>query len=154
LRRGKRAPTTWPRAARCGAEAGLPAGCRRFQRGGSTAISPLPCAAFGEAAGLLAQAVKPRPQPPWRCSRLKAEGHRQCEELVDERLERSRSPWCWWWITRPGSSACWAECWKARTRCASRAGRRALRLALQEPHPDLVLLDVLMPDMGTRCWRR
>jgi len=26
-------------------------------------------------------------------------------------------------------------------------GRRALQLALQEPHPDLVLLDVLMPDM-------
>jgi two-component system sensor histidine kinase/response regulator len=27
------------------------------------------------------------------------------------------------------------------------SGRRALRLAMQEPHPDLVLLDVLMPDM-------
>jgi two-component system, sensor histidine kinase and response regulator len=27
------------------------------------------------------------------------------------------------------------------------SGRRALQLALQEPHPDLVLLDVLMPDM-------
>jgi two-component system, sensor histidine kinase and response regulator len=27
------------------------------------------------------------------------------------------------------------------------SGRRAMQLALQEPHPDLVLLDVLMPDM-------
>jgi signal transduction histidine kinase len=27
------------------------------------------------------------------------------------------------------------------------SGRRALQLAIQEPHPDLVLLDVLMPDM-------
>ncbi|HXE48546.1 MAG TPA: ATP-binding protein [Ramlibacter sp.] len=27
------------------------------------------------------------------------------------------------------------------------SGRRALQLAMQEPHPDLVLLDVLMPDM-------
>jgi two-component system, sensor histidine kinase and response regulator len=27
------------------------------------------------------------------------------------------------------------------------SGRRALELALQDPHPDLVLLDVLMPDM-------
>ena len=27
------------------------------------------------------------------------------------------------------------------------SGQRALQLAMQEPHPDLVLLDVLMPDM-------
>jgi two-component system, sensor histidine kinase and response regulator len=27
------------------------------------------------------------------------------------------------------------------------SGRRALQIAMQEPHPDLVLLDVLMPDM-------